>query len=175
MADYNSNYTGAEVDAAIAKTQELESAANINEAIKPNAANAGDVWTADGNGAAAWVTPSGGSSLYLHKIQLLVHANTSNTAAMYITMITPDADAYTSTNIVDKINTYLANNNYKFLNAFCATSNPNVFGIGTIKADTASNSLKYGTWLCDLPNTPTVFNSSSTQHPTFSADQVQAL
>ena len=60
MADYNSNYTGAEVDAAIAKTQALESATDINNAIAPTSATAGDVWTADGAGGAAWVTPSGG-------------------------------------------------------------------------------------------------------------------
>ena len=70
MADYNSNYTGAEVDAAIAKTQSLESATDINNAVAPTSAAAGDVWTADGAGGAAWVTPSGGggSQLYAHTV-----------------------------------------------------------------------------------------------------------
>lgn len=87
MADYNSTYTGAEVDASVAKSQGIPSATDvtsavnkslalapatdINEAIQPAAASAGDVWTADGDGGAAWVAPSGGGSqLYQHYIRM---------------------------------------------------------------------------------------------------------
>lgn len=61
MANYNSPYTGAEVDASVAKSQALPAAADVNgvvDILNNNAASSGDVLTADGDGGASWVTPT---------------------------------------------------------------------------------------------------------------------
>lgn len=95
MADYNSTYTGAEVDASVAKSQALPSATDINEAVAPASASAGDVWTADGNGGAAWVAPSGGDGLYLHKISIQCNS-ASDLHKIYMNFYSSASEAFTS-------------------------------------------------------------------------------
>lgn len=111
MADYNSTYTGAEVDASVAKSQGIPSATDvtsavnkalalapatdINEAIQPAAASAGDVWTADGDGGAAWVAPSGGGGgKYAHNIVLVI--SSEGCESCQFTLINAVATPYNS-------------------------------------------------------------------------------
>ena len=195
MANYNSTYTGAEVDAAVAKSQALTTATDINDAVTKsqalpaaadvisvvdtlteNTASAGDVLTANGAGSASWETPSGGGSqLYAHNITIMAHCNAANMDMFHFQLITPDATAYTSSNICAKLQAYYNNPNYGSypLEAFVACHSPNVFGIGSI--DFSGSTLKYRYWLCDLPNTPVAYTSTSSQKPTFHADYVTAL
>lgn len=188
MADYNSTYTGAEVDAAVAKTQgipsaldvtsavnkalALEPANEINEAIAPAAASSGDVWTADGNGGAAWVAPSGGGSVYSHQLWIQVHINSITVGAFHFALITPDATPYTATNICEKLRAYYRNPDYSGMGlpAFIAGSSPDVIGIGQISF--AGSALAYENWLCNVPSTITKYTSASSQKPTFLADYV---
>lgn len=108
MADYNSAYTGAQVDAAVAKSQGIPAAAAITEAVEPAAASAGDVWTADGQGGAAWAAPSGGGSqLYQHDI--FISKLSGNMCRIWASIINNSPSPLSTTSA---LRTWLLNNGY---------------------------------------------------------------